>query len=265
MAKAIILTGIELDSDTKEKLINTKIFKLALNHHCQDMKANLRIITDYGNFDYCSKLPEILVTVRYKPRFNEDKYIVPNIQYRGSTIVAGIEYLYQQGFDEILLVGDNSVHGADFRKCVNENIKTIRELYGDLKLYQFTTGYFELPVLSVKDFLKRKNVITAKTLMEKVGVSLPTIKKYLCRAEFSHIEVLYDQFSNVSEVDIKRLQKLCRKMSKEDVLLENMKELNKMYSDDKEALHIRMDELLLAFIGDIRIEVEFYKNEKYYS
>lgn len=265
MKKAIILTGIELNASDKKQLQETSIFKLALNHHCQDMNADLRIITDYGNFNYCSKLPERLVTVRYKPRFKEDKYIVPDIEYRGSTVVAGIEYLYLQGYDEILIVGDNSVHGADFIKCVNIGIKTLKDIYKKLKLYQFSDGYFEMPVMSIKNFLTIKNLITSKELAEKVGSSIQTIKKYLCRAEFAHISVYNNQFANVTEIDIKRLQRLCNRMNKEALLIENMRELNKMYANDKEMLHQRMDELLLGYINNVLVETEFYKYEKWYS
>lgn len=153
--KAIILTDIELSKKDKKFLQETDIFKMALNQHAEELKPDCRIITDYQNFEAIYKnFPEPLVSVRYYPRENYLRLIKGNVDFRGSTIVAGCEWLYKNNYKDILIIGDNTVHGKEHQETVKKGIKQILELYPDIKIHQFKNGNFDLEQKGIENFIK---------------------------------------------------------------------------------------------------------------
>lgn len=151
--KALILTGIELSKKDKKILQETDIFKLALNHHAEPLNPTCRIISDYTNFEFTyNNYPEPLISVRHHPKGNYLKLIKADIPFRGSTLVAGCEWLYKNGYTNILIIGDNTVHNKDHQETVKQGIKQILELYPDIKIHQFKNGNFELPQMDLKIF-----------------------------------------------------------------------------------------------------------------
>jgi hypothetical protein len=117
--KAIILTYAPVQDFEREILKQTNIFKLALNQHAVDLKPNARIITDYilpKIFDSC---PEKIISVRQRLRCYSARVEYPNIEFKGSTIIAAADYLISKDYDEILIVGDNRVNSQKF------SIKTV--------------------------------------------------------------------------------------------------------------------------------------------
>lgn len=152
MNKAIILSQIPLNNHNINLLKMTNILKIALNHHAEYLKPCLRICTDYSIATILlNKFKQNVVTIRdYSP----DKRIIykPEIIFKGSTIVAAIEFLILSGYKEILLVADNTIHDEWFKNRVNKEIDKINKQNKNIKIYQFSNGNFNLDIKSVEDF-----------------------------------------------------------------------------------------------------------------
>lgn len=152
--KAIILTYAPVPESERELLKTTKIFKLALNNHAEEFNPNMRICSDYILSDICQNFPQKVVSVRDRFRFTTDRVeYFPN--FKGATILSGIEYLIFKGYDEILIIGDNKVNTKEFQKRVNKHIEQVKEY---ASIYQYTNGNFDLPVKSISEFLNAVDV-----------------------------------------------------------------------------------------------------------
>ena len=146
--KAIILTYAPVPESEQEFLKSTKIFKLALNQHAEEYKPDLRICSDYILDDICRKFSQKVVSVRDNFRFSTNRVeYFPN--FKGATILSGIEYLIFKGYDEILIIGDNTVNTKEFQDNVNHHLEQIKEY---ASIYQYTNGNFNLPVKSITEF-----------------------------------------------------------------------------------------------------------------
>ena len=148
--KAIILTYAPVKEFEREILKHTKIFKLALNQHAADLNPNARIITDYVLEKICKSCSEKIISVREKLRYYSPRIEYPEIEFKGSTIISGLDYLISQNYDEILIVGDNKVHSETFRKQVNNEIG---KLSAQIQIYQYSDGKFNLKIKTIKEFL----------------------------------------------------------------------------------------------------------------
>ncbi len=151
--KAIILTYAPVQDFEREILKNTNIFKLALNGHASDLKPDARIITDYVLPHIIANFTESIISVREKLRYASRRVEYPDIVFKGSTIIAGVDYLISKGFEEILIVGDNKVNSLNFQ---NEVKKEIDILSSKIKLYQYSKGNFNLHVKSIKEFTEKR-------------------------------------------------------------------------------------------------------------
>ena len=147
--KAVILTYAPLKSDDEELLKNTKLFKLALNHHSAELCPNARIITDYVLDSVLKNTSEKIVTVRDRRTLNPERTEYFDGEFKGATILSAIEYLISKGFDEILIAGNNKVNNKKFRELVYEEINNTKY---KAKIYQYSDGYFNLPTMSVREF-----------------------------------------------------------------------------------------------------------------
>ena len=148
--KAIILTYAPVQDFERELLLHTKIFKLALNQHAKDLNTNARIITDYVLPRILKTCSEKVISVRERLRSYSPRVEYPNIEFKGSTIVAGIDYLISKNYDEILIVGDNKVNSIQFRDEVNKEIEKIQN---KAKIYQYSNGNFNLRIKNIKNFI----------------------------------------------------------------------------------------------------------------
>ena len=148
--KAIILTWAHLSDFEKDLIKQTDIFKIALNHHGKELLPDIRIITDYVLENIMKNCPEKIISVRDSLRYYSDRVEYCNVVFKGSTIVAAIEYLIGKKYSEILIIGDNSVHSEVFR---NEIKAEIDKLIQKVKIYQYSDGNFNLPVKTVRDFI----------------------------------------------------------------------------------------------------------------
>ena len=148
--KAIILTYATVQDFERDILMNTSIFKLALNHHVAYLKPNARIITDYVLSGIMKACPEKIISIREKLRYYSSRVEYPDIEFKSSTIVAAVEYLILKQYNEILIIGDNRVHSLEFRNDVN---KELDKLVSIVKIYQYSNGNFNLPVKTIHDFV----------------------------------------------------------------------------------------------------------------
>lgn len=153
--KALILTGISLNPYEKELIQKTGIKKFALNHHAQELKPDFRICTDYGIAALLlQKFPQDVITTRdYAP--NKRLIYAGHITFKGSTIVACIEYLIYSGFNEILIIGNNTVHQIFFQERVKKEIDCLLQSNSNIQIFQFSHGNFNLPIISIKEFERR--------------------------------------------------------------------------------------------------------------
>lgn len=147
--KAIILTYAPVTEIEKKILIETTIYKLALNHHCSEYYPNARILTDYVLLNIYNRFPETIISVRDRLRTPSDRVIYFDKEFRGATIVSAVEYLISQNYNEILIVGNNRVNNIKFQNLVCEQIDELAER---VMLYQYSNGNFNIPIKSITDF-----------------------------------------------------------------------------------------------------------------
>ena len=148
--KAIILTYAPVQDFEREILKHTKIFKLALNQHAADLNPNARIITDYVLSKIYNTFPEKIISLREKLKSFSPRIEYPDIEFKGSTIIAAADYLISKHYDEILIVGDNRVNTKKFQDEVNREID---KLSSKVKIYQYSAGNFHLPIKSTREFV----------------------------------------------------------------------------------------------------------------
>lgn len=147
--KAIILTYAPVVDSEKSILQTTNIFKLALNKHAEELKPNARIITDYILPQIYSMFSQKIISVREKLRNYSNRIEYFDGEFKGSTILAGIDYLISKKYDEILIVGDNKVNHKQFKDLVNTEIDKVKH---QVNIYQYSKGNFNLPVKSISEF-----------------------------------------------------------------------------------------------------------------
>lgn len=152
--KAIILTYAPVKEEEKKLLRRTKVFKIAINQHGGEYKPTVRIISDYVLASMCKRFPENIISIRDRFRYESKRVeYINDIEFKGATIICAVEYLKNNGYKRILIVGDNRVNNKDFQKNVRKQIDKIKD---GLFLYQYTKGNFNLPVMSITEFLTRR-------------------------------------------------------------------------------------------------------------
>lgn len=152
--KAIILTYAPVNEQEKKLLRKTKVFKIAINQHGGEYKPTVRIISDYVLANICRNFPEKVISIRDRFRFLTSRVEYPEgIEFKGATIVCAVEYLKNNGYKRVLIVGDNKVNTKEFQKNVKARINEIKD---GMFLYQYTKGNFNLPVMSITEFLTRR-------------------------------------------------------------------------------------------------------------
>lgn len=148
--KAVILTYAPINDNEQELLKMTQIFKLALNHHAEALSPDARIITDYVLKNISKNYSQKIITVRDRSMPQNEKIKYYNRKFKGATILSAIDYLTDNNYDEILIVGNNKVNNLKFRSLINDEIDKIKDKF---VLYQYSDGNFNLPVKSVSEFL----------------------------------------------------------------------------------------------------------------
>lgn len=155
--KAIILTYAPVDEHEKEILKETNIFKLAINQHAEEFKPHMRICSDWILKYLLRDFPEDILSVRERLRCPSKRVKYSDIEFKGSTIISAIEWLIQSGYNDILIIGDNTVNHKEFQEIVKDNITQPKSDAG-ITIWQYKYGgNFDLPVKSITNFLKEDN------------------------------------------------------------------------------------------------------------
>jgi len=151
--KAIILTWAKVSDNDVQLLINTNIHKFAINQHAEYLKPDFRICSDFGVIaNLLNNFSQNVITVRdYVP--NDRIIYAGHIPFKGSTMIACIEYLLSKGYTQILIVGDNTVHQKTFQNRINHELKIILNEKSDIKIFQYSNGNFDLPAMSISQFI----------------------------------------------------------------------------------------------------------------
>lgn len=145
--KCVILTNYETTEEEAFYLTNytSNCYKIALNQHAGQYNPDVRICSDYIAERLCQNFDEPILSVRDRFKASRVKHI--DIEFKGATILAAIDYAKLKGYDNILLVADNTVHSKEFQQLVKDNI------VDDGTIYQCSDGNFNLPVKSIKEWI----------------------------------------------------------------------------------------------------------------
>lgn len=144
--KCLILTNYKATDEECSYIRDTDVYKIAINEHGEQYKPDARIITDYIAEKVCKNFSQTILSVRDKWNLSDRvKHI--DIEFKGATILAAIDYAKLKGYDNILLVADNTAHSKDFQELVKRNI------IDDGTIYQCSKGNFNLPVKSIKEWI----------------------------------------------------------------------------------------------------------------
>lgn len=154
--KAIVLTPAPIEPEDVQPLLDTKIHKYAINGHAEWLKPDYRICSDYGVIGYLLEyFTQTIITTREYAK-NSRLIYAGEIPFRGSTMTACLDYLVSKGYKQILIIGNNTVHEQFFQDRINSEIKRILEDNSDVKIFQYSKGNFNLPVMSVQQFVKER-------------------------------------------------------------------------------------------------------------
>ncbi len=147
--KAIILTYAPISEQERSILQETKIYKLALNQHSRELRPNARIVSDYVLEKIYNNYPEKIISVRDTLRQKSNRVEYFDGEFKGATILAAIDYLVYKKYDEILLVGNNTVNNEQFKNDVKQEIDKIKH---KAKIFQYSNGNFNLAVKTISEF-----------------------------------------------------------------------------------------------------------------
>lgn len=147
--KAIVLTYAELTKEEKRLLKNTDIYKIACNDYCAELKPNIRLCAD-NIVNKCLECDTCdVISINYDL---EQKRVIngSTMPKRHSTLLHCIDWLYFQGYTDVLLVATNPI-GKETYKINLEGVDNLKEC---LNLYKYNDeGTFNLPKMTIKEFI----------------------------------------------------------------------------------------------------------------
>lgn len=147
--KAIVLTHTDITDKDAELLKNTDVYKIACNYYCSELKPNIRLCAD----NIVNKCLECGTCDVVSINYDLDKDRVINgctMPKRHSTLLHCIDYLYFQGYTNVLLVATNPT-GTETYKLNYDGVNNMKEC---LNLYKYNDeGNFDIPTMTVKEFL----------------------------------------------------------------------------------------------------------------
>lgn len=147
--KAIVLTHADISKKDAELLKNTDVYKIACNYYCSELKPNIRLCAD-NIVNKCLECDTCdVVSINYD--LNKDRVINGStMPKRHSTLLHCIDYLYFEGYTDVLLVGTNPIGTETYKRNV-DGVNIMKEC---LNLYKYNNeGNFDIPVKTVKEFL----------------------------------------------------------------------------------------------------------------
>lgn len=139
MKKALILTNVALTDTQRQQIKDTQTFKVALNHHAQELNPDIRYTSDY----IATKLKKFGQEVFSNRDKKANKVGIP---FSGYSIIDCVLWLSNKY--ELLLVADNTVHSKQAQDYIKEALK------GLPNVYKFTKdGNFDLPYKDIKEYV----------------------------------------------------------------------------------------------------------------
>lgn len=147
--KAIVLTHADISKKDAELLKNTDIYKIACNYYCSELKPNIRLCAD-NIVNKCLECDTCdVVSINYD--LDKDRVINGStMPKRHSSLLHCIDYLYFQGYTNVLLVATNP-KGTETFKLNYDGVNIMKEC---LNLYKYKEeGNFNIPTMTVKEFL----------------------------------------------------------------------------------------------------------------
>ena len=148
MAKAIVLTYADVNKEEAKLLKNTDIFKIATNFSAAELKPNVRITLDdiVDKCLECDTCPVISVNHDFDKADINGSYL-PN---RHSSLLGCLDYLYLEGYDNVLLIATNPIGTPTYRT----NIDGVNFMKKFLNIYKYKDeGTFDVPTMTVKEFI----------------------------------------------------------------------------------------------------------------
>ena len=191
--KAIVLTYAKLTKEETELLRNTDIYKIACNNYCAELKPNIRLCADniVDRCLECDTCPVITCNYDLEREGVINGCYLPN---RHSSLLYCIDWLYLQGYSDVLLIASNP-EGTATHKINYDGVNDMKDC---LRLYKFTKeGCFDIPYITVKEFLMNKLTDEEKLL----GLTEPRPKTLIEKTAFTdavQYEVHTEGFSNKS-------------------------------------------------------------------
>ena len=147
--KAIVLTHADISKKDAELIKNTDVYKIACNNYCSELKPNIRLCAD-NIVNKCLECDTCdVVSINYD--LDKDRVINGStMPKRHSTLLHCIDYLYFQGYTNVLLVATNP-KGTETYKLNYDGVNIMKEC---LCLYKYNNdGNFDIPTMTVKEFL----------------------------------------------------------------------------------------------------------------
>lgn len=148
--KAIVLTHATVNEEETELLKNTDVFKIACNNYCAELKPNIRLCADniVDKCLECDTCPVISCNYDLEREGVINGCYLPN---KHSSLLYCIDWLYLQGYTEVLLVATNPV-GTNTYKINLDGVNFMKDC---LYLYKYSKeGCFDIPQMSIKEFLE---------------------------------------------------------------------------------------------------------------
>ena len=147
--KAIVLTYAGVKKEDAKLLKNTNVFKIATNFSAAELKPDLRLCAD----NIVNKCLECDTCNVVSINYDLDKDRVINgctMPKRHSTLLHCIDWLYFQGYTNVLLIATNP-KGTETFKLNYDGVNNMKEC---LNLYKYNDeGNFDIPTMTVKEFL----------------------------------------------------------------------------------------------------------------
>ena len=190
MKKAIVLTYPNLNEEEKKLLQNTEVFKIACNWHAEHLKPHKRLICDRGIIDKVKAVgkQKIITFLEYYPDERLEDY--RHLPARHSSLLSCVDYLIENKFTDVLLIADNTqTNQKEIDIKFQEHIrKTINQQSNFTNIYKYSSrGVFDIPHVTIKEFLKMKNQeylpLTAEDKL--LGLTAPKRKNMLEMFAFS--------------------------------------------------------------------------------
>jgi len=188
--RAIVLTYAPVTKEEAKLLKNTDVFKIATNFSAVDLKPNLRLTADdiVDKCLDCDTCP--VVSLNYD--LEKDRVInACRLPARHSSLLSCIDYLYLNGYTQVLLVASN----PDSATC-KINYEGINSIKDYLYLYKYSKdGNMDIPYISIKEFL----MLTDEEKL--LGITEQSPKKLLANTLFTDAckyEVWTDGYKNRS-------------------------------------------------------------------